>query len=246
MPIHDWARVDAGVFHGFHLRWIAEICKAMNNGLLPSGYYVDAEQVAERKEVDVLTLQMPTPVGSPAEPSDGGVAVVEAGIGHRVAGKVKKPKPRQRRLVLRHVTGHRVVALLELVSPGNKGRRTSAIEFAGKAYDAIEHGIHVTMIDLFPATRAAPHGLHNIIWRRYDRERVMPPLDRPLTLAAFTGSTPPEMFFEFRRVGEELPAFPVMLSATRGVFVPLAETYAAAFAGSPPYLRDLLTQPATT
>lgn len=245
MPIHDWTRVDAGVFHGFHLRWIAEICKAMNNGLLPRGYYVDAEQITERKEADVLTLQMPTPVGSPAEPTEGGLALVEATLKHKVAGKEKKPKRKQRWLVVRHVTGHRVVALLEIVSPGNKDRRTSAIEFAGKACEAIEHGIHITTIDLFPATRAAPHGLHNLIWRRYDRERVTPPPDRPLVLAAFSGSRRPEIFFEFRRVGEELPAFPVMLTAKRGVFVPLAQTYAAAFDGGPPYLRELLSRPAT-
>jgi hypothetical protein len=28
MPIHDWTRVDAGIFHDFHLAWIAEIREA--------------------------------------------------------------------------------------------------------------------------------------------------------------------------------------------------------------------------
>lgn len=246
MPIHDWTRVDAGVFHGFHFGWIAEIRRAMNKGLLPAGYYADAEQVAERKEIDVLTLQRPGVGSLPVQPTDGGVAVLEAALGHRVATKTTKPKPRPRRIVVRHVTGHRVVAVLEIVSPGNKDRRTSTLEFAGKVWDAIAQGVHVTTIDLFPAARAARHGLHNLIWQRYDRERVTPPPDRPLTLAAFTGTTPPEMFFEFRRVGEELPTFPVMLSATRGVFVPLAETYDAAFDAGPQYLHEVLALPSAT
>ena len=35
MPIHDWTRVDAGIFHAFHLSWIAEIARVLNRGQLP-------------------------------------------------------------------------------------------------------------------------------------------------------------------------------------------------------------------
>src|ERR687884_439463 len=30
MPVHDWTRVDAGIFHHFHHAWIAEISSALN------------------------------------------------------------------------------------------------------------------------------------------------------------------------------------------------------------------------
>ncbi len=30
MPIHDWARVDAGTFHGFHTAWITHLSEALN------------------------------------------------------------------------------------------------------------------------------------------------------------------------------------------------------------------------
>jgi hypothetical protein len=30
MPIHDWTRVDAGIFHHFHQSWIPEISRALN------------------------------------------------------------------------------------------------------------------------------------------------------------------------------------------------------------------------
>jgi hypothetical protein len=39
MPVHDWTRVDAGIFHDFHLGWIGELRGALNGGLLPEGYY---------------------------------------------------------------------------------------------------------------------------------------------------------------------------------------------------------------
>ncbi|MGL4423965.1 MAG: hypothetical protein ACRCZF_25145 [Gemmataceae bacterium] len=45
MPIHDWTRVRAGTWHAFHLSWISEIQLALNNGLMPPGYYAQAEQI---------------------------------------------------------------------------------------------------------------------------------------------------------------------------------------------------------
>jgi hypothetical protein len=32
VPIHDWTRVDAGLFHAFHLSWIVKLCDALNSG----------------------------------------------------------------------------------------------------------------------------------------------------------------------------------------------------------------------
>src|ERR1700737_1451932 len=60
MPIHDWTRVDAGIFHDFHHTWITEIKRALNRGLLPSEYYALAEQIAGGLGPDVLTLRKPS------------------------------------------------------------------------------------------------------------------------------------------------------------------------------------------
>src|SRR5579884_3344010 len=57
MPIHDWSRVGAGIFHDFHHAWIEEIKRALNGGLLPDTYYALAEQHAAGFGPDVLTLQ---------------------------------------------------------------------------------------------------------------------------------------------------------------------------------------------
>lgn len=35
MPIHDWARVDADLFHHFHRCWTVAVCDALNGGVLP-------------------------------------------------------------------------------------------------------------------------------------------------------------------------------------------------------------------
>jgi hypothetical protein len=50
MPIHDWGRVDANVFHHFHQRWTIAICDALNAGLLPRGY----SALVERNAIDLV------------------------------------------------------------------------------------------------------------------------------------------------------------------------------------------------
>lgn len=59
MPIHDWTKVIAAVFHDFHQTWLVEIKRALNDGLLPSPYYALAEQVAGEYGPDVLALEGP-------------------------------------------------------------------------------------------------------------------------------------------------------------------------------------------
>ena len=46
VPVHDWTRVDAGIFHDFHHEWISEIKRALNRGILAPPYYALAEQIA--------------------------------------------------------------------------------------------------------------------------------------------------------------------------------------------------------
>src|SRR5207244_551646 len=69
MPIHDWTRIDAGIFHDFHHEWISTIRRALNSSILPEEYYALAEQQAAGFGPDVLTLQGPSPAekDSPAE-----------------------------------------------------------------------------------------------------------------------------------------------------------------------------------
>ena len=38
MPINDWTRVDAGLFHDFLQDWTVQLCRVLNAGRLPSGF----------------------------------------------------------------------------------------------------------------------------------------------------------------------------------------------------------------
>src|SRR5437762_261041 len=133
MPVHDWTRVEAGIFHDFHVAWIPEIQKALNGGLLPEGYYALAEQHAGRAIADVLTLHAS---GEPTEPLPH--SSEQAALGRR------------RTLAIRHVSGHRLIALLEILSPANKDRSRHVDDFAAKALSALNLGMHLLLVDLFP------------------------------------------------------------------------------------------------
>ena len=56
MPIHDWTRVDAGLFHDFHQDWTIELRRSLNAGRLPAGYVALTDQQTGGPIPDVLTL----------------------------------------------------------------------------------------------------------------------------------------------------------------------------------------------
>jgi hypothetical protein len=133
MPLHDWARVDAGIFHAFHVTWLPEIQKVLNSGLLPEGYYALAEQHAGRTIADVLTLhaspaaQEPAPARLPLPPARGGVALADAPPRTRRRHTVEpEALARRRSLAIRHVSGHRLVALIRDLRRACRRRRSPA------------------------------------------------------------------------------------------------------------------------
>jgi hypothetical protein len=77
LPIHDWTRVDAGLFHAFHHNWITSLSAALNDGVLPPDYYALPEQTIGGPIRDVLTLRIP-PGGPVVSRSPAGLAVEDA------------------------------------------------------------------------------------------------------------------------------------------------------------------------
>src|ERR1700682_1039269 len=66
MPMHDWTRVNAGIFHDFHHEWISTLKRALNSGVLPPDFYALAEQVAGGLHPDVVTLERDRPGQRPS------------------------------------------------------------------------------------------------------------------------------------------------------------------------------------
>jgi hypothetical protein len=245
MPVHDWTRVDAGIVHDFHVAWLPEIRKALNGGLLPQGYYALAEQHAGRAIADVLTLHAspvpPEPL--PLPPDTGGTALAEAPPRVRWRETVEQAAlTRRRTLAIRHVSGHRLVALLEIVSPANKDRARHVEDFAAKAVEALDLGVHVLVVDLFPPGPHDPYGMHGAIHQRLEQsdEASELPADEPLTLSSYVAGPQVEIYREQVAVGAALPEMPLFVRPDRYVNVPLERTYQAAYEGVPAFWRDVL------
>ncbi len=245
MPVHDWTRVETDIFHDFHLAWTATLRSTLNEGLLPEGYYALIEQHAGRMIPDVLNLHAsPTPEEPPWLPPDtGGSDVAE--VPRRVRRKQTiEPTAlaRRRSLPIRHVSGHRLFALIEIVSPANKDLARRVAALVEKAVTALERGVHLLVVDLFPPGPHDPCGIHDKIIEGLDQDGepdVLPTL-APLTLASYVGGPSVDAYLEHLSVGAPLANMPLFLRPDRYVYVPLEPTYQAAYRGMPAFWRDVL------
>jgi hypothetical protein len=243
MPLHDWTRVEAGTFHGFHQRWLTHLCDHLNGGVLPAGYYAEVEQVTRPIIPDLVALHEPTSRSDPGPP--GGIALADAPPRTRRQLKVRlaaPPLPR-RHLAIRQVRGDHVVALIEVVSPANKDRPESVADFAAKVALALRGGVHVVVVDVFPPGPHDPFGMPGAIAEADDGEPVGPPADQPLTFASYAAGDDVTAYLDFRRVGEEPPVVPLFLSPGRYVNVPLSPSYDRTWAGTPDRWKRVIAPP---
>ncbi|HUR55602.1 MAG TPA: DUF4058 family protein [Gemmataceae bacterium] len=241
MPIHDWTRGEAGDFHHFHQRWISALADALNDGGLPPEYMALAEQVTGRPIPDVVTLRGPEPKGEP-----GGVAVATAPPTARVVAKFEKINYAKRadRVVIRHGRG-KVVAIIEIVSPGNKDSRNAIRTFVEKAADILDQGVNLLVVDVFPPTPRDPLGIHKSIWNEFNEDEPFElPAGKDRTAAAYLGGDLPTAYVESLGVGDPLPSLPLFLSDARYVPAPLEPSYMEAWAKFPAMLKEIIAPPA--
>lgn len=211
MPIHQWKRVPPGIFHDFHQEWSVAL-KHTLNGILPAPYYALIEQAKSGRFPDVLTFQTNEQVY--AEKANRVVVLNDA---------------------------DQVVAVLEIVSSGNKSNRDRFDQFLEKALQFIRTGVHFFFVDLFPPTIRDPQGLHAAIWSEMTEYDFQLPDGKPLMVASYSCGVTRQAFVEAMAVGDVLPAMPLFLQAGRYVRVPLDATYQTAFDALPNRWRDVLT-----
>ena len=251
MAIHDWTRVDPGIFHHFHQGWIVAITTALNR-VLPADYYALAEQQGAGFEPDVLTLRAdgnqgedddpaPSPGSRPVgNDAGGGVLATDPRVRIRAETDLEFYRRKQDVAAVRHASGDRLVAVVEFVSKGNKAGRKAFDDFLRKAAQFLEHGVHLLIVDLQPPTERDPQGIHGAIWDEVAGEAFDRPADKPLTLAAYESGTGVRAFVEPVAVGDALIDMPLFLEPGRHVAVPLEETYRTAFDSVPRRWRTAL------
>ena len=251
MPIHDWTRVDAGIFHDFHHAWIEEIKRALNAGLLPEDYYALAEQHAAGFGPDVLTLQGPedgnAEAARQATPSGGGTGLLLAPPAVQLTAEADLEfyRRKQSTIAIRHVSGDRIVAMVEVVSPGNQAARNPLRAFVQKAAELLDKRVHLLILDLNPPGKRDPQGTHGAIWEELTGQQYAAPARKPLTLAAYESDATVRAYVQGVAVGDTLPDMPLFLEPGGHVPVPLERTYQAAWTAVPRRWRAVLGRPAS-
>jgi hypothetical protein len=238
VPMHDWTRVDSGVFHAFHTLWIAGIQRALVERL-PGEYYCLPEQRAGAFIPDVLALSHGQAHRSSG--STGTTALLTPPRTSLFQESAKDPfLARQRRIVIRHSSGDRVVAVIEIVSPGNKDTSTRVRQFVQKTRDLLAECVHLLLVDPLPGGTAAPEGLHAEIFADSVDEPLRCTADRPLSLVSYECAERVRAWMERLAVGDALPDMPVFLEPGMHVPVPLESTYMEAWLGMPLRWRDVV------
>lgn len=245
MPIHDWTKVRAGVFHDFHQEWTICIKRTLNGGILPPGYYAMVEQASVGRYPDVLNFQVDRgngTNGNSAASSNGGVlTLAEAPPRVAITDMIEADPYAQRsnRVIAFDDVGQ-VVAVIEIVSPGNKSSRSEYHAFVDKALQFLRLGIHLLIVDLFPPTPRDPEGMHAAIWSQLIDHDLHLPHTKPLAVASYAAGRAKRAFVEPLALGELLPKMPLFLEAESYVEVPLETTYQTAFDDVPkPYREEL-------
>lgn len=247
MPIHDWSRVDAGIFHDFHFMWIARLRTVLNGGLLPDRFYALAEPVLGDTSPDILTIEGKLDAGASdavhEHVPDTAVAVasermVVQELDTEAYGRL------QRQIVVKDTLRRdRVVAVIEIVSASNKGSTAKRDRFIEKTLTFLSEGIHVLLVDLQPPTKHLHAGFHAPICEAYLAKAAPLPGDRPLQVASYSvraGGTVRSHVVPLR-VGDEIPEMPLFLFSEEFVRIPLEPTYADAFGTLPRRFREELT-----
>ena len=239
MPIHDWTRIPSGLFHHFHQSWTIRITDALNGGLLPDGVSALVEQRAGVKEPDVLAI----------ESWRGGTSLTGGGASNVAVEPVTTKIVRRsesanyadlaNRIVVRHHLG-RIVAIIEIVSPGNKDGRVALRNFVTKTAAFISDGIHVLVVDLFPPSPRDPSGIHKEIWSEFQEDEFNFPEGKDRILVAYDASIERVAYIEPVTVGDVLPDMPLFLAEMTYVKVPLENTYCATWVALPKEFRNAL------
>ncbi len=248
MPMHDWSKVKAGTYHNFHQLWTSSITNQLNIGILPPGCFAMAEQIIGGPEPDVVALKLfedPLATENHLEWRD----ITQGGNAVAFAEPKTKPKAsmvmiadedryvlKTNRIVVRHELGQ-VLAIIELISPGNKNSTHAIRSIVEKLVQLLRQGINLLVIDPFPPSSRDPRGIHALIWNEITDQPFQLPTDRQLTIVSYQAAPSKTAWVEPTSVGTTLPAMPLFLRNEIYVNLPLETSYQQTWDGLPMELK---------
>ena len=143
--------------------------RPLNSGLLPEDDYASTEQRSAGFGPNVLSLQTAKDssadwplASSPGEPD---LLLAPPKVSVTSETDLEYFLRKRSTVAVRHASGDRVVACMEIVSLGNKLSRRAMRNFVDKVSELLDRDIHLLVLDLHPPGRLDPSGIHGAIWR---------------------------------------------------------------------------------
>jgi hypothetical protein len=215
MPIHDWTRVSAEIFHDFHLGWITHLTEGLNGGLLPSQHYAQIVQSEAIHHGDVNDLateyrQLRRTIAIRHTSGHQVVALIE------IVSPANKDSP---------TSVHEFVE--KLTTAVKAGIHVLLVDlFPPSRYDP--RGLHGEFWQPFDLEAPADVSA-----------------EQPLCLASYEATDLPEAWIEPLAIGDALPDMPLFYERGLYVNVSLEATYAQAWRVVPGFWKDVVEGRAT-
>jgi hypothetical protein len=220
-------------WESFHSNWATKIADALTERWLPPNYIAEEHvHIGPSIEIDVGTFERDS---SPSAEANGG-AVMKAGpkvwTPPAPDGVMPSVVPDTFEIrVLSTDTGPKLVAAIELISPGNKDRATERRAFAVKCASYLYQGISLIIVDIVTSRRT---NLHNEILQVMEAAEVLQmPSEVALYAVAYRplrreGKDEIEVWRSPLALHQPLPTLPLSLRADLVIPVDFEATYAEA------------------
>lgn len=218
-------------WESFHVNWAGAIADALNESLLPEGYFAEEHaQLGPTVEIDVATF---TDSGPIAQRSGGTVTLPPLAWAPPAPAMVLPAAfpDAFEVLVFENEGGARLVAAIELVSPANKDREMHRRAFAVKCASFLCRGISLIVIDIVTSRRAILH--NEIVQALGDVQACQLPAETVLYGVAYRpivreGQSQVEIWPAPLEIGRPLPVLPLALNAEIVLPLDLEATYSVA------------------
>jgi hypothetical protein len=220
-------------WESFHSNWATRLADALTERWLPPNYIAEEHaHLGPSVEIDVATLERETTTAAAA--GSGGVATVGPKVWAPPAadGSFAAVFPNTFEIrVLCTDTGPKLVAAIELISPGNKDRASERRAFAIKCASYLYQGISVIIVDIVTNRRT---NLHNEILELMNGADSLPlPPESNLYAVAYQPlrrgkNDVIDVWRASLALGRPLPTLPLGLRADLVIPVDFEETYAEA------------------
>jgi len=216
-------------WEGFHGWWSAAMAASLNEHL-PEEYFAEFQvTLGTRIEVDVATFSEDSEHES-SDGNGGGKAVQTLTWAPPTATAIMPavfPDIFEVR-IFSNMTGPALVAVIELVSPGNKDREEARRAFATKCAAYLQQGIGLIVIDIVTSRHANLYD--ELIALLGHGERFAFPSSTPLYATAYRPAhrhkrNEIDLWLETLEVGKPLPVLPLAIRGLGYLPVNLEETY---------------------